>query len=107
MIQINNYLGAKAALLEQFDISGSFYDIEVSVDKRWRQCDWGSHTIEFGWENDEFQYSLEIYGTSVWKSKCGDYTLAVGDDGCGNRYGVIVSNILEFTEDESVYEVFD
>ncbi|WZW72837.1 hypothetical protein [Vibrio phage TCU-VP03-AIR1] len=30
-------------------------------------------------------YGIEVYGTSVWLSKDGQYVLTVADDGCGNR----------------------
>ena len=47
--------------------------------------DYGDRYGEIGFdlEDDEFQYSFSIYGSSRWES--GDYVLFVGDDCSGNR----------------------
>lgn len=105
MKEIQAFIDSKAALLAMFNIEGSFYDIEIEVDTKWRR--FGFDSMEYGFENREFQYSIEIYGTSVWESKCGGYEIAVGDDGCGNRYAVIVNKSLELTEEDELYAFDD
>lgn len=49
-------------------------------------------------DDDAYQYSYEIYGTSLWaKDK---YTAARVNDGCGNRFCVVFANKNQSIEED-------
>ena len=87
----------RGRILEHFGLNELFYNI---CDMR--ECYWKAEKHSFGWWDGEDQveaakdeaesddpadweamYSKKIYGTSVWSTA--EYTLAVLNDGCGNR----------------------
>ncbi|AGN30219.2 hypothetical protein VPFG_00219 [Vibrio phage nt-1] len=48
-----------------------------------------SYEFSFAENLNEFEagnyYSIEVYGTSIWRSTDKEYFLVVGNDGCGNQ----------------------
>jgi len=52
------------------------------LDEKWTDYSNQHGSIGFDLENEDFQYSFDIYGTSRWEK--GGYVLFVGNDGCGN-----------------------
>lgn len=43
---------------------------------------------------DEFEYASEVYGTVIFKSTCGDYTMIVADNGSGDRDCYVLKNCM-------------
>ena len=100
---------AKVALWQHFGHERPLtYNIVNKLDSRWRDYGGGG---EIGWWNDdsewqdaldeaggdpydaEVMYSGDVYGTSVWRTET--HTMAVLNDGCGNRDAYVFTNALK------------
>ena len=80
---LKNYSEARGAIGEFFDDAPMWYDLIDHTDEVWTDYGEEHDSIGFDLEDDEFQYSFEVYGTSRWEKE--GYVLFVGNDGCGNR----------------------
>lgn len=93
---LKSYEKARIAVANMFGHCDLWHNLVDGTDEPW--CDYGSMHNEVGYGCDELshgfeaEYSFEVYGTSRWISKCGEYTLFVGNDGCGNRDMYLLKN---------------
>jgi len=93
---LESYVSARQALSEYFDNDSLWYNVVIYDKDTWTEN--GSGDVY--WElldddSDDWNYSIEIYGTSRWESKDGKYTMFVGNDGCGNRDCYVFLNSLK------------
>jgi len=75
--EIDNYNKAKDAIGEFFDV-GIDRGIVFELDTKWTDYSEKHGSIGFCLENDEFQYSFTVYGTSRWERD--GYVLFVGNN---------------------------
>lgn len=99
---LKDYEKARIAVANMFGHCDLWHNLVDGTDEPW--CDYGSMHNEVGYggevEDGELnaEYSFEVYGTSRWVSKCGEYTLFVGNDGCGNRDMYLLKNCNKVEE---------
>ena len=77
-----------------FDIQPDVVDVLSSAETQ------AISEVSYGYESLEDlregnYYSIEVYGTSVWQSDCGEYFLVVGDNGCRNMYLFARKNLTQ------------
>ena len=81
---IEDYLQARRKMGELFDTE-IWYNVVDNRKEKW--TDYGEKYGSIGWdllsEDDGFDYSIEICGTSRWEVD--EYVLAVGRDCFGNK----------------------
>ena len=90
---LQNYLNARKELAEYFDDAPIWHNVIINIEDHWTDFGEKHRSVAWDYQRDEdserdsgeFEYGMEVYGTSRWLSKDGKYTLFVGDDGCGNR----------------------
>lgn len=99
---IESYEKARKGLAEMFGLDDLWRNVIVADNEPW--CDYGQLHNEVGYGCEELsygfepEYSFEVYGTSRWVSNCGEYTLFVGDDGCGKRDMYLFKNCNKVEE---------
>ena len=94
---IKQYNSAREALGKMFDVDEMWYNVIDETESRW--TDYGNKTgneISYGYSTDEIEdgSNFGVYGTSRWKSNCGEFVLFVGDDCSGNRDMYLFSSAL-------------
>lgn len=100
---IQSYDKIRTEIATNFGLDSLWYNLIIYVD-----CPWDGSSREFSWSEDgeDGSYSsCDVYGTSEWVSKCGNYTLYVGDNGCGDRDMYLFSNANK--KEEGYFDRFD
>lgn len=99
---IESYSKFRTEIANNFGLDSLWYNLVICVD-----FPWDGNSRDFRWsESDEDSYSYcDVYGTSEWVSKCGNYTLYVGDNGCGDLDMYLFSNANR--KEEGYFDSFD
>ena len=85
---IEEYVTARCQIAKAFKCESLWYNIIFETEEKWTDHGDEHDTISYTYEEDddeerEFEYSLEVYGSSKWETE--EYVMYCGGNGCGDR----------------------